>query len=161
MKEFDKEIKDIMKKIEEQFPEKMEALIKTRLIEADKNKELLAINESEMVNLKKKMEEIEHHAIVAGEEIIELEKKLEYAGDLIKREREVREKEITQEVEMLKHELSCANNTNQKIIGFVDSLMRNTVFRENTFKNIQDQYNNNSGAYDKVETGESKDKTAE
>lgn len=158
MKKIDEEINKI---IEDQLPERVGKVLKARLIEADKDKELLAINESAMEELKKKMSEIEDHAVFAGKEIIDLEGKLEKAGNLDEREKEVRKREITQEVEILKHELSCANDSNQKIIGFVDSLMRNTVYRENIFKNKTEEFNNGTGDYDKIETGSTKDKTAE
>ncbi len=52
---------------------------------------------------------------------------------ILNRESNLIKKENKLEIEMLKHQLKCSNTSNDKIIGFVDALMRNTSFRENKF----------------------------
>ena len=90
----------------------------------------------------------------------ELTDKLNHHKVLEEREKEVKEKEIKQEIFELKAQLKASESIVDRFGRFLDSLVRNTEFRQEVFKSYGQKADDNGYMKD-TEIGESKTKTAE
>jgi hypothetical protein len=121
-------LEDIKKVIEENLPEQMGNVLKARLEQA-KEREL------RLVETEKKCEQLETDLKYNVKLVKKLQEQVALAGDLTRREEEVSTRERNQLVVDLKHSLAVANKVNDRIMDFVNTLVRNPVVRETVTRN--------------------------
>lgn len=152
MLDFNKEIKQL---IENDLPQQVGQALRKKLEQADQDHKALslAVQENE-----KNQEDIR----ILEKEIVILKEFVEIAGNLFEREQKIKEREYKQELFEAKAELHCSFELNKQINTFINSLMRNTTYRENVYKNTMGtgQWDNN-GLEIKEETGHDKTTIAE
>ncbi len=144
---------DIEEQIKQHLPQQVGEVLKKEL---DRLKNL----EKELGQYKDKYRRLENELELLRDSNKDLIKENIKAKTIIEREKALEVKEINLRVEMLKHQLKCSDDTNSRVMLFVDSLMRNTEFRKNRTITHMDEYDN-AGNYRKIPTGDDTSEQAE
>lgn len=93
--------------------------------------------------------------------IYALEDVVRKAGDLDKRETEIKEREIFTAVRDLKTQLAAEERISSSYFQFMSGLVKNTVFKESVYKNISTGVDFNNGANVHYPIGETINTTKE
>lgn len=144
--------KEINEAVEKSLPKQVGTALQERLRDLEmKERQLETANtnlETTRKELNGKKAEVDRlTALVKSEEILE------------KKAREIEKRETAQKVFELEVKLAASEASNEKVMGFVAALMRNTEFRKSTFLS-NDHYFKGDGGRDSAPTGGSEDSEA-
>jgi hypothetical protein len=150
----DAELKqEISAAVEKSLPKHLSETLQKRLQELEaKERELKTCKEHistmqvEIDGGREKIEKLE--ALVKSEEILE------------KKATEIAARELKMDVFDLEVKLKASEASNEKVMGFVAALMRNTQFRKSTYLS-NDHHFKNDGGRDSAPTGGTEDTEAE
>lgn len=144
--------KEIDAAVEKSLPKQIGDALQKRLSELEsKERQLVAANSG----LEKSQKDVEEQRA----QVAELSKLVATDIALQKREREIAARELRMEVFELDVKLKASEASNDKVLGFVGQLMRNTEFRKNTFLG-NDHHFRADGGRDSAPTGGSEETEA-
>ncbi len=148
---------DIMESIKKNLPEQVAGELKSVLEEYGRLKKV-----------EKDRDDITAKYCSIAEELEKLNKILDgYRSrekELADREKAVQERENKAEINELKILLKASDASNEKVMGFVDALMRNTIFRKKSMPHVEWSNNYTTNGYQSttpVRTGEDTETTVE
>lgn len=149
---------EVQESIKKNLPSQVGDLLKEVLEQGKKDKEKVGVLEKDyekfQIEIKRLQEEIRKYM-----KLDERNSKLDI------KEKEILEKERMLEVTILREQLLEANKRSELAVGFTQSLVRNTIFRENIFDSKNQMgYNGANGQWvqpSPINQNLTKDKTAE
>jgi len=144
---------EIQTVIKEHLPQQIGEVLQKRLSELERT-------EQDYVALKDEFHIKVQDWKVARKKIGELSADLGHAGNLSERELEVSMRERNMKIFELEEKVKASVFVNDRVMGFVDSLMRNTVFKEDCVLSHTQEYGLN-GETRQVETGRNVTRTHE
>ena len=148
---------DIMESIKKNLPEQVAGQLKVVLEEYE---ELKKVRE-ERDEMAKVIVNSTEDARALTKYVNEYQEKEE---KLVEREKAVQERENKAEINELKILLKASDASNEKVMGFVDALMRNTIFRKKSMPHVEwssDYTTNGYQSTTPVRTGEDTETTVE
>ena len=148
---------DIMESIKKNLPEQVAGQLKVVLEEYEELKKV----RSEKIDLSRQLERLfsDKHDLEA-----KISKYQTRENELADWEKAVQERENKAEINELKILLKASDTVNERVMGFVDALMRNTTYRKDAFPHTlsENLYTENGNYFTKtVVIGEDTNTTAE
>ena len=148
---------DIMESIKKNLPEQVAGQLKVVLEEYE---ELKKVRE-ERDEMAKVIVNLTEDARALTKYVNEYQEKEE---KLVEREKAVQDRENKVEINELKILLKASDTVNERVMGFVDALMRNTIFRKKSMPHVEWSNNYTTNGYQSttpVRTGEDTETTVE